>query len=144
MKTNKTMKIIKNISLAIFLSAAITLPLQSCKKYPDGPTISLRSRTTRVAQTWKIDNATKNESDYTSFVSGYSETYTKGGDYSYLWGSIGGTGKWAFQNSDAEIALTGTSNQSSHTLVILRLEENSFWYYYMDGSDKYEFHMIPK
>jgi hypothetical protein len=138
------MKKMKNIALAIFLAAAITLPIQSCKKYPDGPSISLLTPTTRLAQSWKIENAKKNESDYTSLMSGYTETYTKGGDYSYVWGSFGGTGKWAFQNSQKEIALTGVNGQSSHTLFILRLEKKSFWYYYMDGSDKYEFHMIPK
>lgn len=140
----RIIKIIKNVSLAIFLSTAVMLPVQSCKKYPDGPLISFRTRTARVAQAWKIDNAKKNGSDYTSFMSGYTETYTKGGDYSYVWGSFGGTGTWAFQNKDKEINLKGVSQQSSHTLIILKLEEKSFWYYYLEGNDKYEFHMIPK
>ena len=130
--------------MLFFYRPPLQLPIQSCKKYPDGPTISVRTRTAQLAQAWKIDNAKKNGSDYTPFISRYSETYTKGGDYSHLWESIGGSGKWAFQNNDAEIALTGVSQQSSHTLVILRLKEKSFWYYYMEGNHKYEFHMIPK
>ncbi len=140
----KTITKMKNMSLAIFFAALLTIPFQSCKKYPDGPSISFRTRTARLCQTWKIENAKKNGNDYTSFVSGYQETYSKGGDYSYIWGSFAGTGKWAFQNSDAEVRLTGVSNQSSHTLVLLRLEHTSLWYYYIDGNDKYEFHMIPK
>ena len=140
----ETIKQIKRVSLLILFTALLTMSFEGCKKYPEGPLISFRTRTARVAQSWKIDNAKKNGSDYTSFVTSYTETYTKGGDYSYVWGILGGTGKWAFQNSDKEIALTGVSNQSSHTLVILKLEEKSFWYYYIDGSDKYEFHMIPK
>ena len=144
MKTMKTITRIKNLTLTVFFAALITLPLESCKKYPDGPSISFRTRTARLCQTWKIDNAKRNGSDYTSFVTNYQETYLKSGNYSYMWGNLGGTGKWAFQNDDKEIFVNGVSQQSSHTLIILRLAENSFWYYYMDGGDKYEFHMIPK
>ncbi len=134
------MKTIHKFALLVFLSAIITVT--GCKKYPDGPLLSLHSRTERVANTWKVDNYKVNGNDYTSLVSGYTETYSKDGNYSYTWGSVSGTGSWKFQNSDKEIALTGISNQSSYTLVILKLEEDQFWYYYMDGSDKKEFHMI--
>ncbi len=118
--------------------------MQGCKKYQDGPMISLVSRTDRVANTWKVDNYKLNGTDYTSLVTNYSETYSKAGDYSYVWGLLSGSGKWAFQNNDAEVRITGTDNQSSVTLVILKLEEKEFWYYYMDGNDKKEYHMIQQ
>jgi hypothetical protein len=137
------MKIIKRTSvLAILLVGFIMPTIQSCKKYPDGPLISFRSRTERVSQTWKVDNYQLNGTDLTSLMSGYTETYTKEGNYSYSWGAINGTGTWAFQNSDANIQLTGITNQGTYTLVILKLEQTEFWYYYMDGSNKKEFHMI--
>lgn len=139
------MKTTSKLSVLFIVVAGLMIPtIQSCKKYPDGPAISLRSRAERVANTWKVDNYKKNGTDYTSLVSDYSETFTKAGDYSYLWGSFSGTGKWAFQNNDNEIKLNGVSNQSSQTLYILKLEEKQFWYYYMDGSDKKEFHMVQK
>ncbi|MDP2387812.1 MAG: hypothetical protein Q8M29_15675 [Bacteroidota bacterium] len=128
----------------ILLGAIIMLGLQSCKKYPEGPVISLRTKTERVANTWKVDNYKINSSDYTSFLSDYDETFTKEGDYSYSWGSLDGTGKWAFQNNKEQIKLTGVDNQASHDLIILKLEEKSFWYYYMDGNDKHELHLIPR
>jgi len=130
--------------LAVFiLLVTLMIPIiQSCKKYPDGPMISFRTRTERVANTWKVDNYKKNGTDYTSLMGGYTETYTKDGNYSYSWGNFAGTGKWAFQNHDSEIKLNGINNQSSQTLVILKLEETQFWYYYMDGNDKKEFHMV--
>jgi hypothetical protein len=140
----KTITKIKNLTFVILLAALITIPLQSCKKYPEGPFISFRTRTARLAQTWKIESAKRNGSDYTSSVSTYIETYTKGGSYSYSWYITGGTGTWAFQNSDKEIFVSEVNARPSRTLTILRLETSSFWYYYMDGSDKYEFHMIPK
>lgn len=139
------MKNINKLSVLFIVLAGLMIPtIQSCKKYPEGPAISLRSRAERVANTWKVDNYKKNGTDYTSLVSDYSETFTKTGDYSYIWSSFSGTGTWAFQNNDAEIRLTGVSSQSSQTLYILKLEEKQFWYYYMDGNDKKEFHMIQK
>jgi hypothetical protein len=137
------MKIKKTISvIAVILIGFMVPTIQSCKKYPDGPTISFRTRTERVANTWKVDNYKVNGSDYTSSMGGYTETYTKDGNYSYSWHILGGTGKWAFQNNDSEIKINGINNQSSQTLVILKLEEKQFWYYYMDGNDRKEFHMI--
>lgn len=137
MKTNN-----KITTLLLLLAIVIIPSIESCKKYPDGPMLSLRSRTERVSNTWKVDNYKENGNDYTSLVSGYTETFTKDGNYSYSWGSLAGTGTWAFQNHDAEIRITGVSNQSDYTLVILKLEEKQFWYYYMDGNDKKEFHMV--
>lgn len=130
--------------LLILFCATMLIGVNSCKKYPDGPALSLHSRTERVANTWKVDNYKVNGTDYTSLVSGYTETYTKDGQYSYSWGNVAGTGTWTFQNNDAEIRIIGTANQSDVTLYIQKLEEKQFWYYYMDGSDKKEFHMIQQ
>jgi hypothetical protein len=131
------------LSIAIMFFVVILLPsIQSCKKYPDGPMISLRSRAERVANTWKVDNYKINGNDYTSLVSGYTETYTKKGNYSYSWGILNGSGVWAFQNKDSEIKINGTDNQASRKLTILKLEEKSFCYYYYEGNDKHELHLI--
>jgi hypothetical protein len=138
------MKNKKKLAGLIIFSGLIMFSIQSCKKYSDGPLVDFHSRTERVANTWKVDNYKINGNDFTSLVSSYTETYTKGGDYSFHWGILDGTGKWAFQNNDAEIRITGIDNQSSETLYILKLEEKQFWYYYMDGNDKKEFHMIQQ
>lgn len=135
----------KNNFLVVLLFAAITMTsFQSCQKYPDGPMVSFRSRAERVANTWKVDNYKENGTDYTSLVTDYTETFSKDGNYSYSWGILSGTGTWSFQNKDEEIKVNGINNQSSQTLYILKLEEKQFWYYYMDGNDRKEFHMIPR
>lgn len=128
----------KLIIIAMMIMAGLT----SCEKYPDNPLISLHSRAERVANTWSIDNYKIDGADFTSLVTGYSETFTKSGGYSYNWSALEGTGTWAFQNNDEEILLTGIDNQQTRTLFILKLEEKQFWYYYMDGTKKHEFHMV--
>jgi hypothetical protein len=131
-------------SILFFLLVALSVPtLQSCKKYPEDPAFSLRSRKERVANTWKVENYKINGSDYTSLVADYTETFVKSGAYSYSWGSLNGAGSWSFQNKDMEIRLNGNDDHSSRILFILKLEEKSMWYYYMDGNDKYEAHLVP-
>ncbi|HLG03450.1 MAG TPA: hypothetical protein VI731_07625, partial [Bacteroidia bacterium] len=97
-----------------------------------------------VANTWKVDNYKMNGYDYTSLVTDYRETFSKDGNFSFNWGTSSGTGTWTFQNDDTEIRLTGVSNQSSHTMTILKLEEKSFWYYFTENNDRHEYHMIPQ
>lgn len=139
------MKTKNRLTVVAILFIALALPtIQSCKKYSDGPAVSFRTRTERVANTWKIDNYKINGTDYTSLLTGYTETFSKDGAYSYEFGLLDGTGTWEFQNNDKEIKLTGISSQSSQTLIIMKLEEKQFWYYYMDGDDKKEFHLIEK
>jgi hypothetical protein len=136
---------IKNPSILIFLLAALSFVIPTgCQKYEEGPSFSFRSRTARVANTWKVDNYKVNGTDYTSLVAGYTQTFSKDGNYSYTWGSFSGTGKWAFKNNDKEIQISGDNGQASPLLYILKLEEKQFWYYYNDGSDKKEFHMVEK
>ena len=138
----KKMKKIKNLSVMLVLAVLMLAGIQSCSQYPDNNGITLVSRVDRVAKTWKVDNYKVNGVDYTSLVTSYTETYTKDGVYSYQWAILGGTVTWTFQNNDAEIRITGVSNMTSRTLFILKLENTEFWYYYMDGVDKKEFHLI--
>jgi hypothetical protein len=137
------MKIGKSL-VVVLLVTFMGFMAQSCSQYPDNNGITLVSKTDRVSRVWKVDNYKLNDVDYTSLVANYTETFTKDGNYSYQWAILGGTATWVFQNNDAEIQITGVTNQASKTLFIMKLEENSFWYYYMDGTDKKEFHMIPQ
>src|SRR6185295_6561939 len=103
------MKTKTKIAALMIMFAALIITTPGCQKYPDGPMFSIHSRTERVANTWRVDNYKVNDDDYTSLVAGYTETYSKDGNFSFSWGNISGTGKWAFQNNDTEIRITGTS-----------------------------------
>lgn len=129
-------------AIIIIFSGVIILGIQGCDKYPEGPAISFKTRTERISNNWNVDNYKVNGTDYTSLVAGYTETFTKGGTYSYNWGILSGSGTWQFQNNDEEVKISGLNNQSDVTLFILKLEEKQFWYYFMDGDDRKEFHMI--
>lgn len=130
----------------IFLSLCL-LTVTACKKYDDGPSISFRSHTARVSNTWKVEKLLINGSDMTAQAPpNFLQTFSEDGVYSFSYTNGSktetGQGKWEFQNDDMEIKVSGISNASSKTLFILKLKESSFWYYYMDGSDKYEYHLV--
>ena len=130
----------KNIfSIILIIGASLT----GCKKYEDGPALSLRSKTARVANTWKVQSYTINGVDYTSSLTSinYTETYDKDGNYSYVSSAGTGSGKWEFQSDKEQIKRSGVSGQSTQTLYILRLKEREFWYYHLDGNDRHEIHL---
>lgn len=139
------MKSKSRFTAVLILAAALAIPtIQSCSKYPEGPGMSIHSRAERVANTWKVENYKINGTDYTSGTSDYQETYSKDGQYSYTSGIFSGTSTWSFINDDEQIQIAETTTQDARTLFILKLKEKEFWYYYMDGSDKHEFHMLQK
>lgn len=133
--------------VALFLFAGLTCTsLSRCKKYEEGPAISFRSKTARVANTWKVESYTVNGVDRTSTLNNinYTETYDKDGNYSYSSTLGSGSGKWEFQSGKEQIKRSGVSGQSSETLIILKLKQKEFWYYYMDGNDKNEIHLAEQ
>jgi hypothetical protein len=142
-------KSIKKTIGLLFLGGVLITSANSCKKYEEGPTISLRSKTARVSNVWKIEKYLENGTDKTTNFtnSNYTVTLTEDGNYSYSYtfgsSNVTGSGKWEFQNKDTEIKISGINGVPSQTLIILRLKESEFWYYHMDGNDKDEFHLIP-
>ncbi len=137
-------KAYKKVMLVAMLTITLSTLFLSCNKYPEGPAVSLMTRKARLAGNWQVENYKINSNDFTSLISNYTETFSKDGNYAYSWGILGGTGTWMFQNSDKEVKLTGGDNQTSRTLYIIKLESKSLWYYYMQGDDKHELHLIPQ
>ena len=130
--------------LGLVILSVMMMGMQSCSQYPDNNGITLVSKMERVSKAWQVENYKLNGTDYTSLMAAYTETFTKQGTYSYQWAILGGSATWAFQTNDAEIKITGVSNVATKTLIILKLEEKAFWYYYLDGTDRKEFHMVPQ
>ena len=62
------MKKLKQIALLFIVIAFITS--SSCKKYPDGPLLSLHSKEHRIVGTWIVDYYSINGYDSTSYLQG--------------------------------------------------------------------------
>jgi hypothetical protein len=104
----------------------------ACKKYDEGPYVSLRSKKERVTNEWKVDEATaKDGSDRTSDYDGQVWKFTD--DHEFVLEADSSqnsiTGKWHFQNDREELYISGGVLLSFHKggYEILRLKEEELW-----------------
>lgn len=118
------MKKLTNVTLIALLAFSSTI-LFSCKKYEEGPSVSLRSKTARVSNQWKVDYA-KDLQDGTVTTADHAGDvweFTKDGDFLKN-GTLRGT--WEFSDSKEEIIITGTFGDIDY-YKIMKLKENEMW-----------------
>lgn len=153
------MKAKKVIGL-ILIIGVFTGMLSGCKKYDEGPTFSLKSKTKRLSRDWQIEEYYRNGNNETSqlIITNYVESYNKNGTHSRSYNDKNGnlvseSGQWKFDNNKEQISITGigsiewtdqTSTVSSSSYIILRLTSKEFWYYYENGGGKHEIHLKAK
>ncbi|MBK8340913.1 MAG: hypothetical protein IPK99_13355 [Flavobacteriales bacterium] len=108
----------------LVLTACIALA--GCKKYDDGPAFSLRSREERVANNWRVEQATDGGNDVTSAFSVYELRMTRDRDAtllaSYTLGALTldfqTSGTWDFENNSEDLRLDFENNAADATYQI--------------------------
>ncbi|MFH0865088.1 MAG: hypothetical protein V1904_02765 [Bacteroidota bacterium] len=119
--------------LLLILVAFLFVTFTGCKKYEDGPTISVQLKSWRVENTWKED-------EYIIIATGVSVPvnndvtyeFKGGGDYIEHWGSsVSLNGSWEFGDKKETIKTTisGFTDESK----ILRLKSSELWVEDMNG-----------
>ncbi len=136
-----------------FLFALALILVSSCKKYPDGPAISLLPKKERVDNTWVLNKAIEDgvdkTGDYQTTFKNYKLTMTKGGDYTltytFFFLDYQETGTWVFNSDKTKIIFDPTSNNNANDeWTILRLKEEELWAKDEDFNGKVlEVHLIP-
>ena len=151
----------KKLPAFIFLSTVLFFT--ECKKYPEGPAISLRSKKERISNSWKVDQLKINDVDstayYTNILRDYTLNINKSGSYTITYfvavpgfGNIANTenGSWSFSSNKKDLHLNPTSIlignvPSSSSWQILKLYEKELWLRSFDfNGKKTEFHLLPK
>lgn len=132
--------------------------LEGCKKYPEGPALSLRSKKERVANTWKLDALISGGVDSTAYFNSlfndYTVSLTKSGSYNISYNIRGfsstETGDWSFSSDKEDLKITPKSITfgsvpSPSVLQITKLYEKELWLrsFYGNGVAK-EYHFSPK
>ena len=139
----------KKTSLGIIFALCIAgLFFSGCKKYPDGPTFSFRSRSTRLSGTWYIDHYFINGTDQTStqvafWGADYVLNIVSDGTYQ-IYGNFPDNGTCSFEDKQSEFYLqsysTGTLKEN---YTILKLEFKSLWVKHTNSKgDLEEIHYI--
>jgi hypothetical protein len=147
----------KKLLAFIFLSSILLF--SECKKYPEGPYISLRSKKERIANTWKLSKYLEDGVDLTStFNSTFTQFAfytTKDGNYTitrqyYSIITTTESGTWSLSSNKKDFNLNPSSISagtlpSTSTWQILKLYEKDFWLRSFDSNGKtIEYHLIPQ
>ncbi len=142
----------------VLILALIIATTGACKKFNDGGLVN-RAEKNLTRQTWKLEQYLRNGNDETSelLISNYEETYAEGGQLTrtYIYNGQANTevGSWQLKKDTKQIKVDGvssleltpqTSTVSTSDIEVLRLKKKEFWYYFDNGSDRHEFHFIPK
>lgn len=143
---------------ALFAVFALLLVFSGCKKYEDGPSLSLRTKKARLTNVWIIHSVTENgtdrTSDYRTFYSGYTATINKDNTYSLAYRIMNATdysetGTWVFSGDKEHVYFTKSNSTNQSDWTILRLKERELWakYTYQDSNNQavvVEVHFSPK
>jgi hypothetical protein len=116
----------------MMMAAAFT---SGCKKYEEGPLISLRPKKERVSNTWKIEKAFDNGKDVTSEYDEYDLYLAESGyakltatyDYGIFTFSGSTEGTWKFESNEENLRLDFENNDADAVYRILRLKEKELW-----------------
>jgi hypothetical protein len=123
--TMKTTKI-------LLVLAVITFVFASCSKYEEGPSISLKSKKSRLAKEWKLVSMYNADGEEQSIVPDWENNYTKDGEYSTIAYGFSQDGTWEF-DGDVNLKITyelsagGATFKSYENYEILRLASDQLW-----------------
>jgi hypothetical protein len=123
----------KKLNLLIALLATVTLTqISSCKKYEDGPAISLRSKTARISGEWMLESFTVNDADKTADLlvlagANYMVEIEKDGTYKIA-GNFSDNGTWKFGEDKDDVYLqSSTAGSKEQAYRITRLANKELW-----------------
>ncbi|PKP22028.1 MAG: hypothetical protein CVU05_05480 [Bacteroidetes bacterium HGW-Bacteroidetes-21] len=114
------------LTLSLIL-VVVVLTAPSCSKYQDGPVISFKKKSKRIANTWKHSAYVYIDINQTVLdnLPSTKYTYTEDGNY---YTSEGDTGTWEFSGDiDLKITIKKNGLDSVKQYEILRLATKDFW-----------------
>jgi len=142
----------KNILIIAALSFLV-VGFISCKKYEEGPGLSFRSKTERLANAWRIESVTVNGVEQAA-----DPLYAKQKHYIYESGSYiiniidpitlqaeDVQGQWTLYDKERKLAVNRINYNgvadSLEDYQILKLKEKSLWLRKLDNT--IEYHFVP-
>ncbi len=135
----------------LFLILAVLFFSGSCKKYPEGPTVSLRYRSERLSNIWKLASylqaGTDKTTDYEATHRNYIWRFGQGGSYEF-YGVLNGknsseAGEWKFANNDKDILLIPQASTDTIIYSIRMLKEKELRLTHDAGSFIEEWQLVP-
>lgn len=137
-----------NKTLLYFLS--ICFLATSCKKYEDGPVVSLIPKKDRITNYWIVNKAYEDGNDVTNSYEQYElelrddNSATLQARYQGSAGTIifETDGTWEFINSKSDLKMDYENDEADETYIILRLTKDELWL--LSKGDDVELRLEPK
>lgn len=141
-------KLAIQLSLFVFLSSLFVV---GCKKYEEGPGLSLKTKTERAINTWKAEYALRDGVDATAWYKNWVLDMREDGrivitDLDDRDSVVTQNGFWTFVNDQEQIRFQYTVpvvTNDIKTVTILRLKEKELWYRDVTDTATWEFRLIP-
>lgn len=137
----------RNIIIPVLLMVAL-LGLESCKKYPDGPSFTIRSKKDRLANEWVIHKVYTNDVDvtaiWTTTFPDFLWNIRKDYYYELLTNGVTTEGIWALDEEKEQVIFTENGSPTPEVFDIYKLKSDELWLYRIVGGDETEMHLIPK
>ncbi len=141
----------KRIASILLFAFAILVSVSSCRKYEEGPNISLRTKKARITNNWRYESAQVDGVEVSS-----DPYFAKQKHYFYRDGKYIQTiidpitqearnlqGNWVLYDNDKKIAVTvkipPANKDSTNNYSILKLFEKQMWLRTTDNSREYHF-----
>jgi len=110
------------------------ISLSGCKKYEDGPGLSLRSKKSRVVANWEFKKVKVSSVDVTSMFLDYTWEMEKDGQFNMVSNGNIDHGKWDFA-LDKEALDFRYDSGATERYNIKRLTEKDLWMEFIDPGD---------
>ena len=138
------------IKILFFILATGLIFSTSCKKYPEGPSLSLRTKTQRLTGTWTVEKVlvNGNEATLNDYYKSIVVDITKDGKFTYTYtfltlpGKI--EGEWKFNDDKSKLMMKENNSSTWDESEILKLTNSEVWLKEVDGSITTETHYKAK
>ncbi len=125
---------------------AVTLALGACKKYEEGPAVSLRTKKARVTGSWVVAKFIKNGENipdlktagYVDFIMSFYRDKT--GKFTY--GKFVDNFEWDFTDKKNAIKIRAIRKKKWTEYTILKLQNNEMWLRFEKEGQTRELHYV--
>lgn len=121
------------VNISILVAVCIIITLVGCKKYEDGPGLSLRSKKSRISADWEFKKVIYNSVDETSDYIGSSWEIKKDGGFKLVLDGYIESGTWEFATDKEAIDFDQFGDIMRWN--IKRLTSKELWIENIDNGD---------
>jgi len=134
----------KKILALVILASFIMVGTYSCKKYEEGPTLSLTTKSWRLTRDWKLDKAEQNGVDVTNTLPPMEQSFGDDGSYTFVNNGKSSTGTWEFDSNKENILIKFDGSSDEAKFKIIRLKSSELWLDAEVGSQTMRYYWIEK